>query len=118
MNFSQCWIMLLYGILVVNIYIYMYVQYCSKVSHQSRLVSHETRVTSRIERRDSCLSIRESCLARIIETEILKYYQTKVSHEKKNTCLMMCLSVPFLKWSVPTVDDSVVMYVHILCDLK
>ena len=66
-----------------------------------RRESHLSIQDSRIERRDSPL-------VRIAEAKILEYYQTKVSHEKKNTCHMMRLSVPFLKWPVPTVDDSVV----------
>ena len=38
----------------------------------------------------------DSRLARVTEVAILEYYQTKVSREKKHTCLVMRLSVPFL----------------------
>ena len=85
-------------------------QYCSKVSYQSRLVSRKTRVASLETRdvvsRDVTLVSRDENL---VSRESLKWKFWNITEflvrrkqpSFSRTCLLMCLSVPFLK-RVPT----------------
>ena len=72
----------------------------SRASRYEILVSRDETLVSRYENRVS----RESLKRKFCNN----YNLSKVSREKKNTCIVMRLSVPFLKRPVPIVDDSVV----------
>ena len=83
----------------------------SKLPVSSRFSRDESRV-SRYKILISRDESPESRLARITEAEILEYYQ--VSREKKNRPSFSCTCLMIRKRPVPTVDDSVDMYVRIV----